>query len=415
MTRSASALLLALLFPIAPLAHAADDPAASITIPAGSDVELVNTRIVWMKSAQAGDTLYLQVNESLTVDHVAAIPAGTYVQATLLSLMTPLKKETEATLHLRFDKLIFPNGYTVMLAQPAPLARITVLVASDSDILLDNGQWLDMQLPAPLKLDAEQVMQASTHSRAPSVFKPGTLCRGVLAGSVAASKNSSSGPMPDLIIPGVAGTPNTTMSTGPTTSQTMPGLAGTPDQIIPSHPNFDDDDKPTICALPPSIRSSVPEIPQSTLQTPVAATLQSISPLLTVPSGAAVPLTLSQPVNRKSYKLSNAVSATVAFPVTVGGQIAIPAGTKVDGTVTEFKPSEKKTRQPNATIQWTHLVYPNGYTVTLDTPATAELTAPPVTFPIILSLFDTGWQFQMTTQSAFTVDAAKITAATVIH
>src|SRR5580698_10921480 len=151
MTRTASALLLALLFAAAPLAQAADDSAASIIIPAGSDMEMVNTRVVWMKDARPGDTLYLQVNESLMVGRTPAIPAGTYVQATLLSMKLPLKKkEDEATLHLRFDKLIFPNGYTVDLAQAPPLARISIAVTQNSDILLDNGAWLQMQFPAAL-------------------------------------------------------------------------------------------------------------------------------------------------------------------------------------------------------------------------------------------------------------------------
>ena len=105
------------------------------------------------------------------------------------------------------------------------------------------------------------------------------------------------------------------------------------------------------------------------------------------------------------------MSATVGFPVTVGGQIAIPKGTKAEGTITTFKSSYESTHQPEVAIQFTRLLYPDGYTVMLDTPATAKLIPPTVTFSLAdVTLFDTGWQFQMTTQSAFTVDAAKVTA-----
>ncbi len=69
MTRSVFVVLLALLFSAVPLTHAAVNPGertvSSITVPAGSTLELLNTRVAWMKSTQAGDTLYLQVSEYL--------------------------------------------------------------------------------------------------------------------------------------------------------------------------------------------------------------------------------------------------------------------------------------------------------------------------------------------------------------
>jgi hypothetical protein len=412
MTRFAPVILLALLVSAVPSAHAATQPAAStLTIPAGSTVDLVNTRVVWMKSANPGDTLYLQVTDPLLIGDLAAIPAGTYVQATLTALTLPTKDDDQAVLHLRFEKIIFPNGYIVSLAdsaQHAPLTRVTVVVSMKNDVLLDNGMWLHMLLPDPLALDPQQIAQAAQLARAPGPFSPGTLCH-----STPVSQSSPG--MPDMNIPGNSSTPDQTIvsSNGGSTT-VMPGRAGTPDMYIPGHPGDYSSGKPIVCPEPPSIRSSVPEtssqIASAATQANPALQQQAL-PTLTVPTGLSVPLTLSQMITHKSLKIGKPVSATVAFPVTVDNQLALPAGTVADGTIA-LKSETKKTHQPIATIHFTHLTYPNGYAVTLDTPATAEITAP-ITPSLIgdVVLFNAGWQLQMTTQGTFIVETAKVSGA----
>jgi hypothetical protein len=412
MTRLLSAILLTLLISSAPLTCAAEDASSqsAITIPTGSTLELVNIRVLWMKSAHAGDTIYLQVNESLFFGDLVAIPAGAYVQATLTALTLPTKNNDQATLHLRFDKLIFPNGYTVALAgnaQPAPLARITVIVDSNSDTLLDNGLWLHMQLAAPLPLDEQQVVRAASLTAAPGPFLPGTLCRStpIPTGARLSSR------MPDIFIPGNPGTPDTTTN-GPGGSSTLPGVRGTPGMRIPGDSGDDTYDKPIVCPPPPEIRSSVPETPEPASQTSAPLpSPQTDTATLTVPAGIAIPLTLVHPIV-KSSKVGSAVDATVAFPVTLGNQLAIPAGTAVEGAIAELKSSDKKTHQPRGAIHLTRMVYPNGYTVALDDANTALLAAPAEQFPMRATiLFNTGWQFQLDTQTALTVDTTKILPA----
>jgi len=407
MTRFASVILLALL---APAAQAATQPAAStFTIPAGSTVDLVNTRVVWMKSANPGDTLYLQVTEPLLIGDAAAIPAGTFVQATLVALALPTRDDDQAVLHLRFDKLIFPNGYIVLLAdggQHAPLTRVTVLVSMKNDVLLDNGMWLHMLLPDPLALDAQQVTQAAKLSVTPGPFQPGTLCH-----STPVSQGSPG--MPDMNIPGNSSTPDQVITGNAGGTVTIPGRPGSADMYIPGHPG-DYSGKAIVCPEPPSIRSSVPETSSqiASAATQSNSTLQQQPlPTLTIPTGLNIPLTLSEVITHKSLKIGKPVSATVVFPVTIGSQLAIPAGAVAQGTIAG-KSEVKKTHQPIATIHFTRLTYPNGYTVTLDEPATAEITA---TFaPSLIGdvvLFNPGLQLQMTTQDAFIIETAKVTAA----
>ena len=67
-----------------------------------------------------------------------------------------------------------------------------------------------------------------------------------------------------------------------------------------------------------------------TAQTPAPAPSSAPSaapPPITVAPGTAVPLTLLNPIRSRTTKPGDAIRAVVAFPVTVGTQVAIPAGT----------------------------------------------------------------------------------------
>ncbi len=56
----------------------------------------------------------------------------------------------------------------------------------------------------------------------------------------------------------------------------------------------------------------------------------------------------------------------VAFPVTLGDQVVIPAGTYVEGAITSLTAQAKKTHRPDVQIHFTRLLYANGYTAMLD-------------------------------------------------
>lgn len=111
-------------------------------------------------------------------------------------------------------------------------------------------------------------------------------------------------------------------------------------------------------------------------QTAFAAGPQALAPApeqasasaqtVTVPAATVIPLTLVSQIKSKSTKVGDPVRAQVAFPITVGAQVAIPAGTYVEGVVTSLTAQAKKTRQPDVQIHFTRLVYANGYVATLD-------------------------------------------------
>jgi hypothetical protein len=103
-------------------------------------------------------------------------------------------------------------------------------------------------------------------------------------------------------------------------------------------------------------------------QTPAPGQASSGAPAqtITVPVGTVVPLTLVSQIKSKSTKVGDTVRAVVAFPITVGTQLAIPAGTYVEGVVTSLTAQAKTTHQPDVQIHFTRLLYANGYTATLD-------------------------------------------------
>ncbi len=102
------------------------------------------------------------------------------------------------------------------------------------------------------------------------------------------------------------------------------------------------------------------------------AAVQSV----TIPTGTTIQLTLMSAVKSKSTHAGDTVRAVVAFPVTIGTQLAIPAGTFVDGDVIGVTPRAKPGQQPSFRVHFTRLIFSNGYSVALNGENTQALTTP---------------------------------------
>jgi hypothetical protein len=96
-----------------------------------------------------------------------------------------------------------------------------------------------------------------------------------------------------------------------------------------------------------------------------------------VPQGTAVALTLISPIKSKSTKPGDTVRAVVAFPVTVGNQLAIPAGTYVEGVVNSVSTKVTHTNSPSVKIHFTRLLFANAYSVPLDAMNTEAMRVDP--------------------------------------
>ena len=74
--------------------------------------------------------------------------------------------------------------------------------------------------------------------------------------------------------------------------------------------------------------------PSSTPAKPEAAKMAPAE----VPSGTSLTVRLDQTLGSKVSQPGQSFSATIATPVRVGGQVAIPSGTKASGTVVDAQP-----------------------------------------------------------------------------
>jgi len=121
---------------------------------------------------------------------------------------------------------------------------------------------------------------------------------------------------------------------------------------------------------------------------PAVETPAAVAGTVTVAQGTSIPLTLVNPIKSKSTKPGDAVRALVAFPITVGSQQAIPAGTYVEGTVTSVTARAPQTHLPSVQIHFTRLVFSNGYAAPLDGVNTAANRVPIETAPPANQLAD---------------------------
>ena len=86
-----------------------------------------------------------------------------------------------------------------------------------------------------------------------------------------------------------------------------------------------------------------------------------------VTAGTVVQLNLVTSIRSLSTKPGDTVRAAVAFPVTVKGRLAIPAGSFVEGQLKQsFDLDKRGKKTPNLQIHFTRLLLANGYSVPLD-------------------------------------------------
>ena len=84
-----------------------------------------------------------------------------------------------------------------------------------------------------------------------------------------------------------------------------------------------------------------------------------------VPSGTQIPLVLKQAISTKNAKAGDAVYAETNFPITMNDRVIIPAGTYVQGRITEVKRAGRVKGKAEILMHFTTLVFPTGYTTLL--------------------------------------------------
>lgn len=101
----------------------ADEPAKAATgelenvvIPVGTRLGLLLQNTINTKTAAVGDPVYFESIYPIVVNNRVLIPVGSYVRGSVTYAKRPGRIKGRGELHLRFDELILPNGYTVQLS-----------------------------------------------------------------------------------------------------------------------------------------------------------------------------------------------------------------------------------------------------------------------------------------------------------
>lgn len=101
--------------PAEPQRPASSLPVSSVLVPAGTSVPLVLITPIRSKSSKTGDPVRARVAFPITVDDQVAIPSGSYVEGSIVSMAARAAATGRSTVQIRFDRLLFANGYAVSL------------------------------------------------------------------------------------------------------------------------------------------------------------------------------------------------------------------------------------------------------------------------------------------------------------
>src|SRR5205809_3129869 len=103
----------------------------------------------------------------------------------------------------------------------------------------------------------------------------------------------------------------------------------------------------------------------ATLRPSAPDTASAASKSLTIPAGTKVPLVLKQALSTKNARDGDPVYAQTTFPVVMNDRVVIPAGTYVQGKISNVKRAGRLKGRAEVLMHFTTLIYPSGYTVML--------------------------------------------------
>src|SRR5580698_9848153 len=86
---------------------------------------------------------------------------------------------------------------------------------------------------------------------------------------------------------------------------------------------------------------------------------------LVIPAGTKVPVELKHAISTHGTRTGDAVYAETTFPVVANDRVLIPAGTYVQGRISEIQRGGRIKGRAQVLMHFTTLIYPSGYTVIL--------------------------------------------------
>lgn len=154
-----------------------------------------------------------------------------------------------------------------------------------------------------------------------------------------------------------------------------------------------------------------------------AAPLQADSgAAIALAAGTKVELVVTTPVWAKSTKAGDPLYTQTNFPVTTGDQVAIPAGSWVQGTIEGITRPTRRQSHAELQVLFTTIIFADGYAVALPGADPAQpvpagsgtMTAATVTVEVSTAndlLLDNGAQMEMTLGAPLALEAAEVAKA----
>lgn len=84
-------------------------------IPAGARISLLLKQAISTKNAREGDAVYAETAFPFVVNERILVPAGTYIQGKISHVERAGRVKGRAEILMHFTSMIYPSGYTVML------------------------------------------------------------------------------------------------------------------------------------------------------------------------------------------------------------------------------------------------------------------------------------------------------------
>jgi len=122
-------------------ATAAPQDANAALIPAGSRIPLLLKQAISTKNAREGDAVYAETAFPFVLNERVLVPAGTYIQGKISHVQRGGRLKGRAEILMHFTSMIYPSGYTVMLpgsVENMPGAEHTSMKNSEGTIKQDK-------------------------------------------------------------------------------------------------------------------------------------------------------------------------------------------------------------------------------------------------------------------------------------
>jgi type IV secretion system protein VirB10 len=122
-------------------AAAAPQDANAAVIPAGSKIPLLLKQAISTKNARDGDAVYAETAFPFVLNEHVLVPAGTYIQGKISHVARGGRLKGRAEILMHFTSMIYPSGYTVMLpgsVENMPGAEHTSMKNSEGTIKQDK-------------------------------------------------------------------------------------------------------------------------------------------------------------------------------------------------------------------------------------------------------------------------------------